>query len=64
MYDITNYFNDDSENDTNLKHYHLRDGTEEFYKIKSHKLAISTLSKYKITDRQLIIKLNIKKNNN
>ena len=57
-YNITNYLDTHPGGESILKNYHLRDATEPFNKIKSHKFALETLSKYKITDQKLINKLN------
>ena len=56
-YDITNYIAIHPGGESILKHYHLRDATEPFNKVKSHKFALETISKYKINDNKIISKL-------
>jgi cytochrome b involved in lipid metabolism len=56
-YDLTNYLETHPGSGSILKHYHLRDGTEPFNKVKSHKFAFERLEEFKITDIDLINKL-------
>ncbi len=56
-YDVTDYLDLHPGGAHSLKNWHLRDATANFNRLSSHKFTTNTLAKYKITDENLISKL-------
>lgn len=57
-YNVTEYLDINESKEIILRYYHLRDATEPFNLVKSDNFNLDTINKYKITDKQLINKLN------